>query len=131
MWWENTFKAAGLYSADEQTGCNQYRIHSFRKFFITQLIMAGQKTLAEHLAGHEGYLDGSYRCIGEEEACKAYHSVQHVLTISIPPEFREKAWSSVVPVHRELLSTGWLSRIPLWQGKKNYRIKKIPPRPGN
>jgi len=56
--WENTLKAAGLYSADEQTGRNQYRIHSFRKFFITQLSMAGQKTLAEHLAGHEGYLVG-------------------------------------------------------------------------
>ena len=48
--WENALKAAGLYSQDEQTGRNQYRIHSFRKFFISQLSMAGQKTLAEHLA---------------------------------------------------------------------------------
>ena len=53
--------------------------------------MAGQKTLAEHLAGHAGYLDGSYRRIDEEAAAKAYLAVQHVLTIGIPPEFREKA----------------------------------------
>ena len=89
--WENALKAAGLYSQDEQTGRNQYRIHSFRKFFISQLSMAGQKTLAEHLAGHAGYLDGSYRRIDEEAAAKAYLAVQHVLTIGIPPEFREKA----------------------------------------
>jgi hypothetical protein len=89
--WENALKAANLYSQDEQTGRNQYRIHSFRKFFISQLSMAGQKTLAEHLAGHSGYLDNSYRRSGEEEAGKAYLSVQHVLTIGIPPEFREKA----------------------------------------
>ena len=89
--WENALKAAGLYSQDEQTGRNQYRIHSLRKFFISQLSMAGQKTLAEHLAGHNGYLDGSYRRIDEEAAGKAYLAVQHVLTIGIPPEFREKA----------------------------------------
>jgi len=89
--WENALKAAGLYSQDEQTGRNQYRIHSFRKFFISQLSMAGQKTLAEHLAGHTGYLDGSYRRIDEEAAGNAYLAVQHVLTIGIPPEFREKA----------------------------------------
>ncbi len=89
--WENALKAAGLYSQDEQTGRNQYRIHSFRKFFISQLSMAGQKTLAEHLAGHVGYLDGSYRRIDEEAAGNAYLAVQHVLTIGIPPEFRERA----------------------------------------
>ena len=89
--WENALKAAGLYSQDEQTGRNQYRIHSFRKFFISQLSMAGQKTLAEHLAGHAGYLDGSYRRIDEEAAGNAYLAVQHVLTIGIPPEFRERA----------------------------------------
>ena len=89
--WENALKAAGLYSQDEQTGRNQFRIHSFRKFFISQLSMAGQKTLAEHLAGHVGYLDGSYRRIDEEAAGNAYLAVQHVLTIGIPPEFRERA----------------------------------------
>jgi integrase len=89
--WENALKQAGLFSVDEQTGRNQHRIHGFRKFFISQLSMAGQKTLAEHLAGHEGYLDGSYRRIDEESAGKAYLAVQHVLTIGIPSEFREKA----------------------------------------
>jgi integrase len=89
--WENALKQAGLFSQDQQTGRNQYRLHSFRKFFISQLSMAGQKTLAEHLAGHEGYLDGSYRRIDEEQAGKEYLKVQHVVTIGIPPEFRDKA----------------------------------------
>jgi len=89
--WETALRQAGLFSQDEQTGRNQYRLHSFRKFFISQFSMAGQKVLAEHLAGHEGYLDGSYRRIDEEAAGKAYLAVQHVVTIGLPPEFRETA----------------------------------------
>jgi integrase len=89
--WENALKAAGLYSADEETGRNQYRLHSLRKFFISQMSMAGQKVLAEHLAGHLGYLDASYRQVDSEQAGTEYLKVQHVVTIGIPPEFREKA----------------------------------------
>lgn len=89
--WENALRASGQFSQDAQTGRNQYRIHSFRKFFISQFSMAGQKTLAEHLAGHEGYLDGSYRRIDEQQAGKEYLKVQHVITIGIPEEFRESA----------------------------------------
>lgn len=89
--WETALKASGQFSQDDQTGRNQLRIHSFRKFFISQLSMAGQKVLAEHLAGHEGYLDGSYRRIDEEQAAREYLKVQHVITIGVPEEFREKA----------------------------------------
>ena len=89
--WENALRASGQFSQDEQTKRNQLRIHSFRKFFISQLSMAGQKVLAEHLAGHEGYLDGAYRRIDEEAAGKEYLKVMHVITIGIPQEFRENA----------------------------------------
>src|SRR5208337_2248545 len=89
--WETALKASGQFSLDTTTGRNQYRIHSFRKFFITQMSMAGQKVLAEHLAGHLGYLDASYRQVDSEQAGKQYLAVQHVLTIGIPPEFRETA----------------------------------------
>jgi integrase len=89
--WENALKAAGLFSVDEETGRNQYRLHSLRKFFISQMSMAGQKVLAEHLAGHLGYLDASYRQVDSEQAGIEYRKVEHVVTIGIPPEFREKA----------------------------------------
>jgi len=89
--WETALKASGQFSVDERTGRNQLRIHSFRAFFITQLSMASQKVLAESLAGHQGYLDGAYRQIPMEQAAPLYKSIMHVVTIGIPPEFREKA----------------------------------------
>ena len=89
--WENALRAAGLYSADEETGRNQYRLHSLRKFFISQMSMAGQKVLAEHLAGHLGYLDASYRQVDSEQAGIEYKKIEHVVTIGLPPEFRETA----------------------------------------
>src|SRR5208337_2667798 len=89
--WETALKASGQFSLDTTTGRNQYRIHSFRKFFITQMSMAGQKVLAEHLAGHLGYLDASYRQVGSEQAGAEYLKVMDVVTIGAPIEFKEKA----------------------------------------
>ena len=89
--WETALKASGQFSLDATTGRNQYRIHSFRKFFITQLSMAGQKVLAEHLAGHLGYLDTSYRQVSPEQAGAEYQKVMDVVTIGAPVEFKEKA----------------------------------------
>ena len=53
--------------------------------------MAGQKVLAEHLAGHLGYLDASYREVSSEQAGAEYLKVEDVLTIGAPIEFKEKA----------------------------------------
>jgi integrase/FtsZ-binding cell division protein ZapB len=89
--WETALKASGQFSLDSTTGRNQYRIHSFRKFFISQLSMAGQKVLAEHLAGHLGYLDASYRQVSSEQAGAEYLKVMDVVTIGAPIEFKEKA----------------------------------------
>ena len=89
--WETALKASGQFSLDPTTGRNQYRIHSFRKFFISQLSMAGQKVLAEHLAGHLGYLDASYRQVSSEQAGVEYSKVQDVVTIGVPMEYKEKA----------------------------------------
>ncbi|WP_321507326.1 site-specific integrase [uncultured Methanoregula sp.] len=89
--WETALKASGQFSLDPTTGRNQYRIHSFRKFFISQLSMAGQKVLAEHLAGHLGYLDTSYRQVSSEQAGAEYRKVQDVVTIGVPMEYKEIA----------------------------------------
>ncbi len=95
--WETALKASGQYTADARTGRNQLKIHQFRGFFITQMSMAGQKTLAEKLAGHDGYLDKSYNELEVEQAGNIYKSVMHAVTIGIPQEFKEK--------HNELSST--------------------------
>jgi integrase len=86
--WETMLKSAGLYTRDEKSGRNQYRIHSLRKFFISQLSMAGARTLAEHLAGHTGYLDASYRQVSPEFAAREYLKLQSVLTVCIPESIK-------------------------------------------
>ena len=86
--WETMLKNAGLYTRDEKSGRNQYRIHSLRKFFISQLSMAGARTLAEHLAGHTGYLDASYRQVSPEFAAREYLKLQSVLTVCIPESIK-------------------------------------------
>jgi len=86
--WETLLKNAGLYTRDEKSGRNQYRIHSLRKFFISQLSMAGARTLAEHLAGHTGYLDASYRQVSPEFAAREYLKLQSVLIVCIPENIK-------------------------------------------
>lgn len=86
--WESLLRKAGVYSRDEKSGRNQYRIHSLRKFFISQLSMAGAKTLAEHLAGHMGYLDSSYRQVSPEFAAREYVKLQSVLICCIPENIK-------------------------------------------
>lgn len=86
--WESALRKAGLYSRDEKSGRNQYRIHSLRKFFISQLSLAGHKTLAEHLAGHTGYLDASYRQVSPEFAAREYKKLQSILTCCIPESIK-------------------------------------------
>ena len=86
--WETMLRGAGLYTKDEKSGRNQYRIHSLRKFFISQLSMAGSRTLAEHLAGHTGYLDASYRQVSPEFAAREYTKLQSVLIVCIPESIK-------------------------------------------
>ena len=82
--WESLLKRAGIYSRDAKSNRNQYRIHSLRKFFISQLSLRGARTLAEHLAGHIGYLDASYRQVSPEFAASEYKKLDECLTVCIP-----------------------------------------------
>ena len=83
--WESCLKKAGLYSKDSESGRNVYRLHSLRKFFISSVSLAGARTLAEHLAGHMGYLDSSYRQVSPEYAAAEYLKIQNILTVCIDP----------------------------------------------
>lgn len=59
--WDNAVEKAGLFSRDKGTNRKQLHYHQFRKFFISQLSLIISKEIAETLAGHNGYLTGSYR----------------------------------------------------------------------
>jgi integrase len=87
--WEAVLRKAELFSRDATSNRNQYRIHSLRKFFISQLSLAGHKTLAEHLAGHTGYLDQSYRQVSPEFAAREYLKLQSVLTCCLPENIKQ------------------------------------------
>lgn len=110
--WETLLKKAGVFSRDAKSNRNQYRIHSLRKFFVSQISMAGSKTLAEHLAGHTGYLDQSYRQVSPEFAAREYLKIQSVLTCCIPESIKagikmadEKI--SILMEKTEMQSTGY------------------------
>jgi len=90
MAWEACLRKAGLYEKDSSTNYNVYRIHSFRAFFLSQMQLAGQRTIGEELAGHLGYLDGSYRQVGQEYAAEEYKKLQHVLTVCISPVVKKE-----------------------------------------
>lgn len=80
----------GIYSRDAKSNRNQYRIHSLRKFFISQLSLWGARTLAEHLSGHMGYLDASYRQVSPEFAASEYKKLDEVLTVCIPEPVKKE-----------------------------------------
>lgn len=88
--WETLLKRAGVFSRDTKSGRNQYRIHSLRKFFISQLSLKGARTLAEHLSGHMGYLDQSYRQVSPEFAAAEYKKLDEVLTVCVPEAVKQE-----------------------------------------
>jgi hypothetical protein len=88
--WETCLRKAGLYAKDTESGRNVYRLHSLRKFFISSVSLAGAKTLAEHLAGHLGYLDSSYRQVSPEYAAAEYLKLQNILTVCIDPVIKNE-----------------------------------------
>lgn len=84
---DNRLKDIGLFFPDPITGRSQISFHSFRKFFITQFGLAASKSVAEALAGHEGYLDSAYRRIPEEEMRAEYLKAMPRLMINVPEDY--------------------------------------------
>ena len=84
---DKRLKKIGLFFPDPNTGRSQISSHSFRKFFITQFGLAASKTVAEALAGHEGYLDSAYRRIPEAEMRAEYLKAMPRLMINVPEDY--------------------------------------------
>ena len=87
--WDNALIKAGLLSRDKTTNRKQLHYHQFRKFFISQLSLIVSKEIGETLAGHNGYLTGSYRRYTKKQLAEEYLKGQHLLTIQAPKELLE------------------------------------------
>ena len=55
--------------------------HMTRKWFISRFALAANKEIAEHLAGHEGYLTRSYRRYSKKQLLKEYAKAEKKLSI--------------------------------------------------
>lgn len=88
-WWNEALEAAGELSKDDVTGRNQLRIHGFRKFYLSQMSLIISKEIPEFLAGHAGYLTGSYRRYDEETTAAEYLKAQHMVSITGSKQVKE------------------------------------------
>ena len=55
--------------------------HMTRKWFISRFSLAANKDVAEHIAGHEGYLSKSYRRYSKKQIMKEYRKAEQKLSI--------------------------------------------------
>lgn len=103
--WDNALEKANLFSRDKSTNRKQLHYHQFRKFFISQLSLIISKEIAETLAGHNGYLTGSYRRYTKKQLAEEYLKGQHLLTIQAPKELQEieSEFKAKIQTHSEIL----------------------------
>ena len=103
--WDTALTKANLLSRDKTTNRKQLHYHQFRKFFISQLSLIVSKEIAEMLAGHNGYLTGSYRRYTKKQLAEEYLKGQHLLTIQAPKELQEmeSEFKAKLQGHSEML----------------------------
>jgi len=103
--WDNALTKAGLLTRDKGTNRKQLHYHQFRKFFISQLSLIVSKEIAETLAGHNGYLTGSYRRYTKKQLAEEYLKGQHLLTIQAPKELQEmeSEFKAKIQNHSEII----------------------------
>ncbi len=67
-------KKAQLDQRDASTGYYKRHVHTWRKFFETQMSNAGvPEAIYQELEGHTGYLNGAYKRYTEKEIIEWYH----------------------------------------------------------
>ncbi len=86
----NGLKKSGLHEVDQKTRWSTISSHSLRKFFISQLKVAGMPgEMVELLAGHEGYLSDSYRRFPVQQVRDAYLQAEHAVSLSSPVDLQK------------------------------------------
>ena len=88
-WWTDALSDSGKLSIDHVTKRNQMSIHGLRAFFISQMSLIVSKEVPETLAGHAGYLTGSYRTYSDEQLAAEYLKAMHVVSIFGSKQIKE------------------------------------------
>jgi len=103
--WDNALEKAELLSRDKTTNRKQLHYHQLRKFFISQLSLIISGEIAETLAGHNGYLTGSYRRYTKKQLADEYLKGEHLLTIQAPKELQEieSEFKAKMQTHSEII----------------------------
>jgi integrase len=115
--WDNALTKAELLSRDKTTNRKQLHYHQLRKFFISQLSLIISKEIAEMLAGHTGYMTGSYRRYTKKQLIEEYLKGEHLLTIQAPKELQEieSEFRAKIQTHSEIIENVIRENINLKQ----------------
>jgi integrase len=79
--WNHLLKEVGLDEKDPTTNRYIIHIHCLRKFFMSQMKLEVPTVIPEALAGHEEYLDESYRRFTRDQLAEYYKKAELRLTI--------------------------------------------------
>lgn len=74
-------KKTGLTKRSPETGRYEIHVHSFRKYFLSQMKTEIPATIAEAFAGHSQYLDKAYRRYSREQLAEYYKQGMHKLMV--------------------------------------------------
>jgi len=92
--WNLALKKASLATRDSETNIHVYHVHTLRKFFETNMSLAGvPNDIYEAWMGHTGYLGGAYKRYSKQQTAKIYKKHMNAVTIygsSIDSEFMKK-----------------------------------------
>ncbi len=93
--WHRLLRKSGYDKKDPSTNRFEIHIHCLRKYFINRLKGVIRADAVEQMAGHEGYLDRSYRKIPESELASLYNQGMHSLAVFEHP-------TDISDVHEQL-----------------------------
>lgn len=82
-------RAAGIEEKDDG-GRDVIHLHSFRKFFFSQLVPILGREVVEALMGHKEFLDASYRRFTEDQMRAFYLKGMNAVTVMMPHGDPEK-----------------------------------------
>lgn len=103
--WNNALAASGHAQRDPATRRMTRTFHGLRRFYLSQSKLVIPAEIAEHLAGHRGYLSDSYRRYTDAELVEHYKQAEPQLTIQAPAEMREiqSEFRHKMQAHSEIL----------------------------
>ncbi len=89
--WIYLLKKSGLDEKDMTTGRYVLHIHCLRKYFLSRLKLLIPDVVAESFAGHERYLDESYRRFTKQQLGEYYlKGMENLMVFEVTPDLSEQ-----------------------------------------